>query len=171
MLEYVCVNIFMQIRGRMEERKKCCQQADYAKKCAPIHKWIEQHSYTIHQAPWVHPGQKGENWWHYSAPEKTYGWMYTQLNNILSVSLDLLTDIISFAVSAKFVFDADLHAFDSPTKDTEQFIEGVTLCFDCFGRMLVEPPFYKIYPNKLFRDFRKGIMVRYYLHGWPMKIN
>lgn len=62
-------------------------------------------------------------------------------------------------VSAKFVFDADLHVFDSPTKDTEQFIEGVTLCFDCFGKMIVEPPFYKLYPNRLFRDFRKAIMV------------
>ena len=58
------------------------------------------------------------------------------------------------------MFDTDLHVFDSPTRDTEQFIEGVTLCFDCFGKMIVEPPFYKLYPNKLFRDFRKGIMVR-----------
>ncbi len=66
---------------------------------------------------------------------------------------------IPSTVSAKFVFDTDLHVFDNPTKDTEQFIEGVTLCFDCFGKMIVEPPFYKLYPNKLFRDFRKAVMV------------
>ena len=70
------------------------------------------------------------------------------------VSIYILT------VSAKFVFDTDLHVFDNPTRETEQFIEGVTLCFDCFGKMLVEPPLYKLYPNKLFRDFKKGIMVR-----------
>ena len=62
-------------------------------------------------------------------------------------------------VSAKFVFDDDLHVFDNPTADTEQFIEGVTLCFDCFGKMIIEPPLYKLYPNKLYRDFKKGVMV------------
>ena len=92
--------------------------------------------------------------------------MYALLNNVLDLRPHIILNIItSSAVSAKFVFDADLHAFDSPTKDTEQFIEGVTLCFNCFGRMLVEPPFYKLYPNKLFRDFRKGIMVSYYSHA------
>lgn len=65
-------------------------------------------------------------------------------------------------MSGKFVFDADLYAFDNPSEDTENFIEGVTLCFDCFGKMLVEPPLYKLYPNKLFRDFRKGITVCVY---------
>lgn len=90
--------------------------------------------------------------------------MYVHVHNkafILSGSLSfrLFFNLLFQIVSAKFVFDTDLYAFDSPTKATEQFIEGVTLCFDCFGKMLVEPPLYKLYPNKLFRDFRRGIMV------------
>ena len=57
------------------------------------------------------------------------------------------------------MFDADLHVFDNPTRDTEEFIEAIKLLFDCFGKIMVEPPFYKLYPNKLYRDFKKGLMV------------
>lgn len=81
---------------------------------------------------------------------------YTTKTSLLFVTLYMC---IPLTVSAKFVFDTDLHVFDSPTSDTEKFIEGVTLCFDCFGKMIVEPPFYKLYPNRLFRDFRKAITV------------
>ena len=92
--------------------------------------------------------------------ECTLPWIqYTYLRAL--TSFVILYMCIPLTVSAKFVFDTDLHVFDSPTRDTEQFIKGVTLCFDCFGKMIVEPPFYKLYPNKLFRDFRKAIMVSY----------
>ena len=63
-------------------------------------------------------------------------------------------------VSAKFVYNIDLHAFDNPNEETEQFIEGVSLFFDCLGKITVEPPLYKLYPNKLYRDFSKCFKVR-----------
>ena len=62
-------------------------------------------------------------------------------------------------VSAKFVYNADIDALDNPTDETKRFIEGVTLVFDCLGKLIVEPPLYKLYPNKLYRDFKKGFGV------------
>ena len=62
-------------------------------------------------------------------------------------------------MSAKFVYNTDFHALENPTKESEQFIEAVALFFDCLGRMIVEPPLYKLYPNKLYRDFNKALRV------------
>ena len=64
------------------------------------------------------------------------------------------------AVSAKFVYNTDFHALKNPTEEIEQFIEAVSLFFDCIGRLTVEPPLYKLYPNKLYRDFNKALRVR-----------
>lgn len=64
-----------------------------------------------------------------------------------------------FTVSAKFVYNIDLHVFENPTEETEQFIKGVTTLFDCFAKLFVEPPLYKIYPNKLYRDYKTATMV------------
>ena len=64
------------------------------------------------------------------------------------------------AVSAKFVYNIDFHALENPTEESEQFVEAVSLFLDCLGRMIVEPPLYKLYPNKLYRDFNKALRVR-----------
>ena len=57
------------------------------------------------------------------------------------------------------MYNTDLHALDNPTKETEQFIEGVNLFFDCIGRLTFEPPLFKLYPNKLYHDVSKSLRV------------
>lgn len=70
-----------------------------------------------------------------------------------------------FTVSAKFLYNTDLHVFDNPSEETEQFIYGVTLLFESIGKLGFEPPLYKIYPNKLYRDFKKALAVILLLVG------
>ena len=62
------------------------------------------------------------------------------------------------------MYNTDFHALKNPTEESEQFIEAVSLFFDCVGRLAVEPPLYKLYPNKLYRDFNKAVRVRQYLN-------
>ena len=61
------------------------------------------------------------------------------------------------------MYNTDLHALDNPTEETERFIEGVNLFFDCIGRLVFEPPLYKLYPNKLYRDVNKSLKVYIYV--------
>ena len=63
-------------------------------------------------------------------------------------------------MSAKFVYNADVDALVNPTKETEEFIEGVTLVLGSLSRLIVEPPLYKIYETKLHKDFKRGYKVR-----------
>ena len=62
-------------------------------------------------------------------------------------------------MSAKFVYDVDLYAYDNPSEETEQFIEAIDLSFDLLIKMIFEPPLYKLYPNKVYRDWKKIIEV------------
>ena len=64
------------------------------------------------------------------------------------------------------MFNTDLHALDEPTEVTEQFIEAVQLFFECIGKLIVEPPLYKFYPNKLYRDFNKSLKVLCMCVSW-----
>ena len=64
-----------------------------------------------------------------------------------------------FAVSAKFMYNTELDVFNNPSKETEQFIDGVTFLFESIAKVMTEPPLYKIYPNKLYRDFKRNITV------------
>ena len=57
------------------------------------------------------------------------------------------------------MYNADLYVFDNPSEETEQFIEVISLFFECTGKLMVEPLLYKVYPNKLYRDMRKTFMV------------
>lgn len=65
-------------------------------------------------------------------------------------------------MSAKFVYNADVDALVNPTEETEHFIKGITLIFDCLNKMVVEPPLYKLYQNKLYRDFKEGYKVQFH---------
>ena len=67
--------------------------------------------------------------------------------------------IIHNTVSAKFVFNTDLDALDNPTEESERFIQAVSLFFDCFSKLTMEPPLYKLYPNKIYRDFSESMKV------------
>lgn len=75
----------------------------------------------------------------------------------------IIVAIVNFmqfhTVSAKFVYNDDLHVFDNPTDESEEFIKAVELFFNCIGRIVIEPPLYKLYPNKLYQDFDKSIKV------------
>ena len=68
--------------------------------------------------------------------------------------------LYDFIATAKIVFNADLQVFDNPTEETEQFIGAIKLIFDCIFKVVVEPPFFKLYPNKVYRDLKKGFTVR-----------
>ena len=78
---------------------------------------------------------------------------------MLVASIKSIKSYLLPTVSAKFVYNADLNVFDNPSEETEQFIDAITLIFDCIGKLISEPPLYKIYPNKLFRDLKKGFKV------------
>lgn len=67
--------------------------------------------------------------------------------------------IFTIIVSAKFVYGADVDALVNPTEETERFIEGVALILGNLNKMAVEPPLYKIYQNKLYRDYKKAFKV------------
>ena len=41
------------------------------------------------------------------------------------------TIFIVFTATAKIVYNADLHIFDNPSEETEEFISAVQLLFDC----------------------------------------
>lgn len=58
-------------------------------------------------------------------------------------------------MSAKFIYNSDLHAFDAPSDETEGFIKAIRHSFDLLLRLIYEPPLYKLYPNKLYRDWKK----------------
>ena len=64
------------------------------------------------------------------------------------------------------MYNTDLRVFDNPSEETKQFIEAISLFFECTGKLMVEPPLYKIYPNKLYRDMRKTFMVIVLIHNY-----
>ena len=57
------------------------------------------------------------------------------------------------------LYNADLHAFDNPTEETEQYIEAVGRVINLISKLIFEPPLYKLYPNKLYRDIKKFLTV------------
>ena len=57
------------------------------------------------------------------------------------------------------MFDANLHTLDNPREDTEEFISAVQLMFESMQKLLVELPWYKIFPNKVYRDWKKAFTV------------
>ena len=63
---------------------------------------------------------------------------------------------------AKIVYDADIQVFDHPSEESEEFMTAIKLLFDCMFKLLIEPPFFKLYPNKVYRDLKKGFTVSTY---------
>ena len=57
------------------------------------------------------------------------------------------------------MYNTDLDIFNNPSEETEQFIDAVSLLFECFGKAITALPLYKIYPNKLYRDIKRGLTV------------
>ena len=65
--------------------------------------------------------------------------------------------------TAKFVYNVDLQVFNNPSEESEEFMAAIKLLFDCFFKLLIEPPFFKLYPNKVYRDLKKGFTVSSYV--------
>ena len=51
----------------------------------------------------------------------------------------------------------------NPSEESEEFMAAIKLLFDCLFKLLTEPPFFKLYPNKVYRDLRKGFTVSIYV--------
>ena len=65
---------------------------------------------------------------------------------------------------AKIVFNVDLRVFDHPSKETEEFMAAIKLIANCLFKLFIEPPFFKLYPNKVYRDVKKGFTVSIRTH-------
>ena len=73
----------------------------------------------------------------------------------------------SLTVSAKFVYNKDLRVIDSGDKDVLAFINAVKTSFTCMYKVGFEPPLYKIFPTKLYREMSGALKE---VHGFGMKI-
>ena len=62
-------------------------------------------------------------------------------------------------VSANFTFGNNIDVLTSPSKEELDFVDGLALSTDALGRLMTESPLYKLYNNKLSRDFVKGSKV------------
>ena len=38
-------------------------------------------------------------------------------------------------------------------------MEAIKLVFDCLFKVFIEPPLFRLYPNKVYRDLKKGFTV------------
>ena len=74
----------------------------------------------------------------------------------------MLINFIIVIATAKIVFNTDLRVFDQPSEEAEQFMAAITLLANCLFKLLIEPPFFKLYPNKVYRDIKKGFTVSSY---------
>ena len=81
---------------------------------------------------------------------------------VLGPSIIMLINFIIVTATAKIVFNTDLRVFDQPSEEAEQFMAAITLLTNCLFKLLIEPPFFKLYPNKVYRDVKKGFTVSSY---------
>ena len=71
----------------------------------------------------------------------------------------LLAPKCSIAVSAKFVFGTDIKVVTECSEEYQDFVREFGNLIDMFNRLTVELPLYKLYDNKLSRDFKRIIEV------------
>ena len=62
----------------------------------------------------------------------------------------MLINFIIVTATAKIIFNTDLRVFDQPSEEAEQFMAAITLLANCLFKLLIEPPFFKLYPNKVY---------------------
>ena len=60
---------------------------------------------------------------------------------------------------AKIVYNNKIDVFKNPKQETEEFIDAVHTILDCIFRLQVDLPLYRLYPNKLYRDTKRGFSV------------
>ena len=71
-----------------------------------------------------------------------------------------MTCILYSAVSAKFVYGNDADVLVAPSEDYKNLVDAISLTLEVVSRLLVSPPLYKLYNNKLSKDFVKSQKVR-----------
>lgn len=62
-------------------------------------------------------------------------------------------------VSAKFVYGSDMNVVTKQSEEYKEFVEAIDTLMHIFYRLLVELPLYKLYNNKLARDFIGAVEV------------
>ena len=68
--------------------------------------------------------------------------------------------IISLTTAiARIIFNNKIDVFKNPTQETEDFLDAVHTILNCIFRLQVDFPFYRLYPNKLYRDTKRGFSV------------
>lgn len=63
------------------------------------------------------------------------------------------------AVSVKFVFDNDIDVLNNPAGEYKDLVEYVRNMTEIIAQLIIAPPLYKLYNNKLSRDFVKNTKV------------
>ena len=62
----------------------------------------------------------------------------------------LVWHLTSLPATGKFVFDVDLHILDNPKDADVKFMNDVCRFFEGMGRIMIEPPTYKLFRNKFY---------------------
>ncbi len=65
-----------------------------------------------------------------------------------------------FAVSAQVVFGRDWNVVANPTAKDKEFIEAVEFILGSITRVMMEFPWYRIYPDKFSREFKRAQEVK-----------
>ena len=79
-------------------------------------------------------------------------------HNSSEVKLQLSTCI--HTVSAQIIFGRDVDALWNPNADSKKVIRCLSLFTQSLWSMIFQPPFYKIYRNKIYRDMEEAFTVR-----------
>ncbi len=78
----------------------------------------------------------------------------------MAVYIYLLQPIINFIiVSSKFTFDSDLRVMENSSLETKEFVDAINFQISTVGRMTTELPLFRLYKNKLSRDFTEAVDV------------
>ena len=70
---------------------------------------------------------------------------------------------IHFAVSGKFVYGADIRAVGQPTEEGMALVDSTTTLTSVIVQFAVKPPFYKLFPTKLYREIVAAYQVCVYV--------
>ena len=60
---------------------------------------------------------------------------------------------------AKVVYNNKLDVFKNPKQETDEFIDAIHTVMICLFKLQTGLPFHRLYPNKLYRDTKRGFSV------------
>ena len=79
------------------------------------------------------------------------------INNEVASYLGMI--ILLTTAIAKIVYNNKIDVFKNPKREMEEFIDAVHTVLICLFRLQVDLPFYRLYPNRLYRDTKRGFGV------------